>query len=191
MKKSELKALIREVIEEVDSLQGDELSQMVQALQKNPELVAKFNGTNEGVLSKKISLGVLALSLLAAGLTPRAIANPQDDANANVNAAFEKVSNTARNLANNGVTDEKIKEGKILQKKAIEKIREGILSMNFGVLNSETPDGKQNIKKLINAIEKANQLIDSHVKVKGFSKIDANDIYGGLTSQQMKKVSGK
>jgi hypothetical protein len=76
MKKSELKALIREVVEEI---QGNELNQMIQALENNPEFVnmahEKYgNQISEQDSSRRDFIKKLAQGLLAVGVAPAAAA---------------------------------------------------------------------------------------------------------------------
>ena len=71
MKKSELKALIREVVEEV---QENKLAQMIKALENSPELVKmaqeKYGSKlNEQDLTRRGFLKNLGLGLLGAGIT--------------------------------------------------------------------------------------------------------------------------
>lgn len=81
MKKSELKALIREVIEEV---QGNELNQMINALENNPEFVdaamEKYGDRlNEEDMNRRSFIGKLAKVLVGAGIAASAVSTAKAD----------------------------------------------------------------------------------------------------------------
>jgi len=78
MKKSQLKQLIREVIEEVNSPSvKSRIKSMVDAIRKNPDIVGMVstNTISEGAFGKKVGMLALAVAMMASGLSAKDVVN--------------------------------------------------------------------------------------------------------------------
>ena len=153
MKKSELKQLIREVIEETEAAN---VNKMMAALKKNPEVAKKLmtklpkqdnSLATEGFGST--TMKKLAMILLAAGISAGSVLKA--DTNSDISALMKSMDNmihagtNAVNIAN-GLTAEQSNQVQILQKKAIELGKQKMKS------DGGTHEQRVNVYKAVNQI---------------------------------------
>ena len=152
MKKSELKQLIREVIEETEAAN---VNQMMAALNQNPEvakkLMTKLSKQDKSLATEgfgSTTMKKLAMILLAAGISAGSVLKA--DTNSDISALMKSMDNmihagtNAVNIAN-GLTAEQSNQVQILQKKAIELGKQKMKSLASG-----THEQRVNVYKAVN-----------------------------------------